>query len=109
MVDQAPDPDRLDGLLRSWTGTPAPNGGLDAPVWRRIEARSARLTWVERLTDVLHELDARLARPQALAALVALALVLGLGLAEWRTQKAAARVDVEMSARYLALLDPVVR
>jgi hypothetical protein len=79
MVNQAPDPDRLDGLLRSWTGAPAPTGGLDAPVWRRIEARSARLTWGKRLTDVLHALDVRLALPQALAALVALSLALGLG------------------------------
>ena len=109
MVNQVPDPDRLDGLLRSWTGTPVPTGGLDAPVWRRIEARSARLTWMERLTDVAHALDVRLARPQALAALVALALVLGLGLAEWRTESAAARVDAEMSARYMALVNPVVR
>jgi len=107
MVDH--DPDHLGHLLHSWTETPVPTGGLDAPVWQRIETRNARLTWSERGTELLRLLDAWFARPQALAALVAVALLFGFGLAELRVRYAVARVDAEMSARYLALLEPVTR
>ena len=103
------DPDNFDRLLHSWTELPAPIGKLDIPVWQRIEVSGARLAWSERVNDLFRELDARFARPQAMVALVALALLLGVGLAELRSYKDAARVDAEMSARYLALLEPVSR
>jgi hypothetical protein len=103
------EPDNLGDMLHSWTEVPAPAGKLDVPVWQRIEARGARLSWSERMMGFLGELDLRFARPQALAALVAVALLLGLGLAELRTRYDIARVDAEMSARYLALLEPTGR
>jgi hypothetical protein len=96
----------LDPLLQSWTELPAPSGRLDAPVWLLIAARGARLSWTERAVDLLRELDARFARPQAMATLVAVALLLGVGLAELRARNDIVRIDAEMSARYLALLEP---
>ena len=103
------EPDDLGALLRRWTELPAPAGRLDGPVWQRIEARNARFSWSERLIGFLGELDLQFARPQAMAALVAVALLLGLGLAELRARNDVARVDAEMSARYLALLEPAGR
>lgn len=44
-----------------------------------------------------------------MAALVVMALLLGLGLAELRNRYDVAQVDAEMSARYLALLEPAGR
>ncbi len=102
-------PDHFDQLLHSWTETPAPSGCLTAPVWQRIEARGMRLPWSERTVDFLRELDLRFARPQAMAALAAVALLLGFGVAAFETRRAVARVDAEMSARYLALLTPTSR
>ena len=99
------DPDNLDHLLRSWTEAPAPTGRLNGPVWRRIEERTARLSVIEWFGFFLRALDGRLARPRAMAALVAMALLLGVGLAEMRTRSDAARIDAEMSARYMALLE----
>jgi len=101
--------DDFDRLLHSWTEFPAPSGRLGIPVWQSIEVRCARLPWSEQVIDLLRELDNRFARPRAMAAVVAVALLLGVGLAELRTHNEAARVDAEMSARYLAMLDPVSR
>jgi len=95
--------------MRSWTGLPAANGQLEGPVWQRIEAREKRFSWLERARRFLSELDLRFARPQAMVALVAVALLVGLGLAELRSRSDSARVDAEMSARYLAMLEPVSR
>jgi hypothetical protein len=103
------EPDNLGDLLHRWTELPAPARKLDVPVWQRIEARGARFSWSERMIGFLGELDLRFARPQAMAALIAVALLLGLGLAELRTRYDVARVDAEMSARYLALLEPAGR
>ena len=99
------DPDNLDALLHSWSELPAPTQRLAAPVWQRIEACGASLSWAAGAVDWLREIDARIARPQVMAALVVVALLLGAGLAEMRTRSAVARVDAEMSARYLAMLD----
>jgi len=103
------DPDNLDALLHGWSELPEPTQRLGAPVWQRIEAHGARLSWAESAVDWLREIDAHIARPQVMAALVVVALLLGAGLAEMRTRSAVARVDAEMSARYLALLEPVSR
>jgi hypothetical protein len=59
--------------------------------------------------DLLRELDTRFAHPRAMAAVVAVALLLGVGVAQLRTHNEAARVDAEMAARYLAMLEPVSR
>jgi hypothetical protein len=98
--------DNLGDLLHSWKDLPAPTGKLERPVWQRIEASGARVSWSARMADLLSELELRFARPQAMAALVAVALLVGLGLAELRSRSDLARVDAEMSARYLALLEP---
>jgi hypothetical protein len=99
------NPDDLDHLLQEWNGMPASSGRLAGPVWRRIEAAHGRASWFGSITMLLHELDVRFARPQAIAAVVAVGLLVGMGFAELRTRYNATQIDAEMSARYLSLLD----
>ena len=103
------DPDNLDHLLREWHGVPAPDGRLAAPVWQRIETVKGRASWFGIFVMRLHELDVCCARPQVVAAVIAVGLLVGLGCAELRTRQAALQIDSEMSARYLALIEPSVR
>jgi hypothetical protein len=100
-----PNPDKLDRLLRSWSEVPAPSGRLPGPVWQRIESGLKRGDWFGQAVMLLHELDARFARPQAIAALLAFAMALGVGLAELHVRRAAMRNDAEMSVRYISLLE----
>jgi hypothetical protein len=53
----------------------------------------------------VYDLDARFARPRAIATLVAASLLIGIGIAELRTRYDAHQIDSEMSARYLSMLD----
>ena len=99
------EPDDLDQLLQSWQKVPTPSGRLTAPVWRNIEATGGRASWFGNLTMALRELDLRIARPAALATVVAFALLVGLGLAELRSLYTARRIDTEMSTRYLSMID----
>ena len=84
---------------------PAPSGRLAGPVWQRIESSPGRASWFGSVTMFLRELDVRFARPHTIAAVVAIGLLVGMGFAELRTRYIAKRIDAEMSARYLALLD----
>jgi hypothetical protein len=99
------DPDDLDHLLQEWNGMPAPSGRLAGPVWQRIESAHGRASWFGSLTMLLRELDACFARPQVIAAVVAVGLLVGMGFAELHTRYNATQIDAEMSARYLSLLD----
>lgn len=99
------NPDDLDRLLQEWNGMPVPSGRLAGPVWQRIEASHGRASWFGSITMRLRELDVRFARPQAIAAVVAVGLLVGMGFAELRTRYNATQIDAEMSARYLSLLD----
>lgn len=100
-----PESDHLETLLRSWSETPAPDARLAAPVWQRIEAAGGRAGWADRLVMFVHELDARVIRPRAIAALFVASLLVGVGIAEFRTIYDAHEIDREMSARYLSMLD----
>jgi len=97
--------DDLDHLLKEWKDTPLPEGRLNVPVWRRIEAVQSGSGWFSRLVLSFYELDDRFARPRVLMALLAFSLLLGVGVAELRTRYEAYQVDSEMSARYLSMLD----
>jgi hypothetical protein len=99
------DPDNFDHLLHSWNEVPAPSGRLASPVWQRIEAVGRHAGWFGGIIMALRELDARFARPQAIAAVVALSLLVGFGVAELRARYDARQTDTEMSARYLSMLD----
>jgi hypothetical protein len=100
-----PSPDNLDDLLHSWNEVPASSGRLAGPVWQRIEAVGGRASWFGRMTMALHELDLRFARPQALAVMIALGLLIGVGVAELRMRYDVLQTDSEMSVRYLSMLD----
>jgi hypothetical protein len=99
------DPDDFDHLLHEWNEMPAPGGRLAGPVWQRIEEASGRNRWFGSLAMRLQELEASFSRPQFIAAVVAVALLVGMGFAELRTRYDATQADTEMSARYLSLLD----
>jgi hypothetical protein len=105
LLHMKPDPDDLDHLLHEWNRLPAPDGRLAGPVWQRIELGAGSAGWFGSVTLCLRELDLRFTRPQAVAAILAIGLLVGVGLAELRTRYNATQVDAEMSARYLSLLD----
>ena len=105
LLPMKPDPDDLDHLLHEWNSLPEPDGRLAGPVWQRIEADARHTGWFGNMALRLHELDMRFTRPQAIAAVIAIGLLVGVGLAELRTRYNATQVDAEMSARYLSLLD----
>jgi len=104
-----PNPDNLDCLLQDWNEVPSPSGRLAGPVWQSIEATGGRASWLGKLMMLLHELDLRFARPQAIAAVIFLGTLIGIGVAELRTRSDALRTDSEMSARYLSMLDTTGR
>jgi len=99
------DPDNLNHFLHEWNDMPAPDGRLAGPVWERIEVARGRASWFDSLLMRLRELDVRFARPQAFAAVLALSLLVGMGFAVLHTRYNATRIDAEMSARYLSMLD----
>jgi hypothetical protein len=101
--------DHLDDLMRSWTTVPRPAPGTAAEVWRAIHSQGIAMAPCGVAARAVRALDLWLARPQTIAALVAVALLLGAGLAEMRAQYEEVRIDNEMSARYLALIEPVSR
>ncbi|MFT3782514.1 MAG: hypothetical protein QM790_10915 [Nibricoccus sp.] len=97
--------DDFDELLRSWKEVPEATGKLAQPVWARIEATTTRRVWLSSLALRLHEIDLWLTKPRTVAALVALAIFVGLGMAEFRSVYTAQQIDREMSARYISMLD----
>ena len=99
------DRDNLDPFLRSWSEVPVPSGQLAGPVWRRIEASGGRAGWFGRLAMAIYTLDARFARPQAIAVVLVASMLLGVGVAELRSRFEAREVDAEMAVRYLSMLD----
>lgn len=99
------NPDDLDHLLHAWNEMPAPDGQLGGPVWQRIEASGGRSRWFGSLAMRLQEFEASLFRPQFVAAIVAVALLAGMGFGELQARYQATQIDSEMSARYLSLLD----
>jgi hypothetical protein len=105
LLHMKPTPDDLDHLLHEWNSLPAPDGRLAEPVWQRIAADHGRTGWFGNMTLRLYELDLRFTRPQAIAAVIAFGLLVGVGLAELQTHYNATQADAEMSARYLSLLD----
>jgi hypothetical protein len=95
--------DPLSKLLHEWkVATPLPLGMQDQ-VWHRIErANTRQAPWVL----ILRQVSSLFTRPALAAGYVTFLLVAGLAAGYWQARAANAQVDVQLSSRYVQMIDP---
>ena len=99
-------PDELSAKLRTWKVEPQVPGSFQREVWQRIAARQTmreEAFWPK----VVQWLSTRLVRPQYAAALFAITLSAGIGVAHVQAQGTNAKHWKALEARYAASVDPM--
>lgn len=104
-ANQDPDNERFQRILRQWIiKTPLPPR-FQEQVWRRIEkAESQSLPGLWAV--VWRRIEELLPRPAVAIGYLSVILALGLGAGSFAAHAKTARMDSELSVRYLASVDP---
>lgn len=105
MKRNTPEDESLSKLLGHWEVSGAPTPRFQERVWSRIEQaeRVSTLSLWERLCDRVTE---ALARPAVAAAYVVTLLVGGFAVGHVKSDADQARIQKELTARYVQSVDP---
>ena len=100
------DDQQLDRLLNRWKVESIPQPDLATQVWRRL-AVSGQQGWHFNPVEWLNGFSANfLFRPAAAAAVLAIALLGGIGVAEWRLSQHASTDPAQWEQVYLTSINP---
>ncbi len=103
------DEQQLERLLERWKVEAAPSADLAPRVWRRL-AESGEPEWHFRPLEWLSGFsEGFLLRPAAAAALLAVALLGGIGVAEWRLSRQEPPDPAQWERVYLTSINPVAQ
>lgn len=97
--------DELDVLLDQWRNTPEPDPHIKQRIWARIAAQDGAMTGRSRPGPWLVRAFKLLSQPLGASAFLALCILLGIAMAEFRISKLQKDRTEELARNYMALIE----